>query len=322
MFRSTMLSTLFARNPRRRPSPMSRGGLSFESLESKNLLATVTLAAGSTDGLADAIDDAGHGGTVIVESGPHEESEGVTVDVSVSIVGEPGAVLRVKTEPGTDEAALRIQGADHALIEGISLEGASDEGNHAISIVDSHHVTVRNNFITDHLFGVVVDSGDHAEISGNQLTGPSDVDGFKIGIVVSNATHTRIVGNEVSEFNTGIFASGIKGHLQFNSVHDNDTGILLCQTPVANSPATQWHVANNNAYDNAFWGYLVTDFATNNFLVNNAGSNNGFEDPVDGADILLDGDPFPPSIETLVALGSHKALELLDFGIDNKVNGD
>jgi hypothetical protein len=283
---------------------------------------TVFLPAGSNDGLAAAIAEAGPGGTVLVESGLHEESAAVIVDISVNIIGEPGAIVRVKTElsGGFGEAALLIQGADHTLVEGISLEGASDEGNVAIRIVDSHHVTVRNNVITDHLFGVAIESGDYAEIRGNEIIGLPDTEFFKIGIVNSNGTHTRIIGNEVSGFNTGIFAAGIKGHLQFNSVHDNDTGILLCQTPVADSPATRWHVANNNAYDNVFWGYAVTDFATNNFLVNNAASNNGV-DVEDGADILLDGDPFPPSIETLVAVGSHKGLDVLDFGIDNKVNG-
>ena len=175
---------------------MSRRGLSFESLERKNLLATVTLAAGSTDGLADAIDAAGQGGTVIVESGLHEESAAVTVDIPVNIIGEPGAIVRVKTElaGGFGEAALLIQGADHTLVEGISLEGASDEGNVAIRIVDSHHVTVRNNVITDHLFGVAVESGDFAEISGNEMIGLPDTEFFKIGIVNSNGTHTRIIG--------------------------------------------------------------------------------------------------------------------------------
>ncbi len=141
-----------------------------------------------------------------------------------------------------------------------------------------------------------------------------------VGILTGNVAHTRIISNEISEFDLGIFASGLKGQLQFNSLHDNNIGVILCQSSSADSPATRWHVANNNAYDNVFWGYLVTDYATNNFLVNNAASNNGV-DVEDGADILLDGDPYPPSIETLVALGSHKGLDVLDFGIDNKVNG-
>ncbi len=118
MSRSTLFSSLFARNPRRRQRTASRQRLSFESLETKDLLATVTLAAGSTDGLADAIDEAGHGGTVIVESGLHEESGGVTVEFPVSIIGEPGAIIRVTTEPVFDpaaEAALVIHGADRTL---------------------------------------------------------------------------------------------------------------------------------------------------------------------------------------------------------------
>lgn len=280
---------------------------------------SVILPAGSTDGLATAISEAGPGGTVIVESGLHEESGGVTVDIPVSIIGEPGAIMRVSTEPvgPSGDAALLIQGADHALVEGISFEATSGAGNVAIRIVDSQQVTVRNNVITGHLFGVIVGSGDHIEVSGNKITGLPDPDiGYCcIGIVNNNGAHTRIIGNEISEFDLGIFASGVKGHMQFNSVHDNNIGVLLCQTSVADSPATRWHVANNNAYDNVLWGYLVTDFAIDNFLVNNAASNNGLED------ILLDGGEFPPAIETLVALGSHKLLTVTDDGIDNKVNG-
>jgi len=208
MSRSTLLVSLFQRNPRRRQHTASRQRLSFESLETKDLLAVVALAAGSTDGLAAAIAAAGEGGTVVVESGLHNESSGVTVGFPVSIIGEPGAVIRVTTAPVFDpsaEAALDVQGADHALIEGISLEASSGAGNVGIRIEDSNHVIVRNNVITDYLFGVFVKSGEHNTITGNTITGlPDDDIGYCcVGILTGSVAHTRINGNDVSDFDAG-----------------------------------------------------------------------------------------------------------------------
>lgn len=58
----------------------------------------VELAAGSVDGLAAAIAEAGEGGTVLVKAGEHLERGTVTVSHRVKIIGEEGAVILSGTQ--------------------------------------------------------------------------------------------------------------------------------------------------------------------------------------------------------------------------------
>ena len=67
---------------------------------------TVTLAAGSVDGLAAAIAEAGPGGKVIIEAGLHRESGSVLINSPVSLIGEPNAIIE-STTPTDPMASLQ-----------------------------------------------------------------------------------------------------------------------------------------------------------------------------------------------------------------------
>jgi hypothetical protein len=305
---------------------------------------TVTLPAGSVDGLAAAIASAGPHGTVIVESGLHRESGTVTVNIPVAIIGEAGAIIEGSTVPNGEggppdfiEPVLHINGTRGVLVQGVTIQPAPEAiGNTAVLVQNSPKTTIRDNAIVDHEYGIVVQGGDHALIEGNRIE-----DSIIFGVLNINGRHVRVIGNEI--LRTGVFGIWLcdrGGQCMFNVTNDGFIGIMLCRfaegdavlpdgsSDGASSTATQWHVANNESTGNGLFGILVTDGANNNTLNNNAASGNN----VFGAgvpDILLDseftddnGNYFPPSSENVVALGSHKDVTVVDLGVDNVVSGD
>ncbi|MCA9216179.1 MAG: right-handed parallel beta-helix repeat-containing protein [Planctomycetales bacterium] len=277
---------------------------------------TVTLQAGSVDGLAGAIASAGPGGTVLVESGMHIESASVVVDIPVKIIGQPGAIIESATTPthgaAQGEAALHVDGTHDVLIEGLTIQSPS-VSNIGILIEDSPGVTVQNNQISGHEVGVLVDGGDHTVIRGNEIVGIDD----GVGIVNSLGRHTQIFGNDVSHFFIGVFASDAKGRMQFNNVSDNFIGMFFCKWDTVT--ASGWHVANNEVSGNAIIGVLVRDGANTSRFINNAVSGNGTDIQMDG-ELVFPDVTFPRSFDNLVALGKHKDISVINDG-DNRVNG-
>ena len=86
---------------------------------------TVTVPAGSVDALADAIAEAGEGGTVVLEAGTHTESAQLIIDSKVRIKGEEGSELTLHAPDILDYTASIQPGIiTHGvgtLIEGISI---------------------------------------------------------------------------------------------------------------------------------------------------------------------------------------------------------
>lgn len=105
----------------------------------------VELPAGSVDALAAAIAGAGEGGTVIVKAGEHTESGMVTIGQKVKILGEPGALLIVDTEPAQTtpttatgiDPALYVFNAPGTVIWGLEIQPASPPGGTGILLENS-----------------------------------------------------------------------------------------------------------------------------------------------------------------------------------------
>ncbi len=253
---------------------------------------TVTLAAGSVDGLAAAIAEAGPGGRVIIESGLHRESGSVLIKSPVSLIGEPNAIIESTTptdpnggRPTVITAALHIQGTRDVSVDRLWFRPPADSlSSTAILIEDSPKVIIRNNKITDHEYGIIIQRGDHAEIIGNRI---QNMDTH--GIVVINGQHTRIVGNEIKESGAfGIWACDYDGECLYNTLSQNFIGIVLCRVNEgsfeisgkldgANSSANGWRVALNESTD-SFIGYAVDDGAFENYLFGNGASGNDLYD--------------------------------------------
>jgi hypothetical protein len=309
--------------------------------------ATVVVPAGSVNALSAAIVSAGARGTVRVASGVHFESGTVEVASEVSIIGDPGAVI----ESGTMVAAIypvlvdptfRVHDTSRVTIQGLEMRPpAGGTAGCAVLIENADDVKVIGNNIHDYQFGVLVQYGDRADIRGNSISlttrwtlDPSDPEFLPEahGIVVINGTAAHLTGNTVSNALFNIWACGAKGQAKGNTVTGGLIGLILCNVPgggflISGSsqgsevPGTGWHVEDNLARFN-LWGYLVIDQANNNYMNNNAASDNALYDIELTADTYRFGFLTPASYSNVVAQGSHKGLVVKDCGNDNVVSGD
>lgn len=319
---------------------------------------TVVLPAGSVNGLATAIATAGPGGTVLIQSGVHDEAGTVTVSIPVDIVGESGAVLRCGTTPSPllfpvtpahVIPTLHVLGADGVTIRGLEFVPAGAAANCALLIEQANGVRVLDNHISGvsghplsgFQFGILVHHGDRVRIDGNtvQCAPLWAVDpqfGFVVvGIEVLNGEFARLEDNAVSGAFFGIFGNDRAGRMARNHVAGCYIGFQFCHslygiidvavsgTPLgADVACTGWHAQDNESTGNFLCGYLVIDGANNNVLANNAASGNPL-------DIILTGDgdfygvgiPMPASHHNTVAQGSPKGLTIMDCGDSNTLSG-
>ena len=226
-------------------------------------------------------------------------------------------------------------------------------------IEHSSNVSVVGNVMTNYQFGVLVDWGDHNVVRDNTIVSttrwmldPSDPD-FLVetdGIVVMNGTDASVVNNDISVAMFGFMGCIDGGLIKGNAVDGCLVGIAFCRVPDAtrappgsyiisgvneggNPGGAHWMAVDNVVTNSVFFGYVLTDGANHNKLVNNAGANNGYGVPpnpwdIQGCDIeLLAAIPFfgfdtPASHDNLVVAGSQKGLTVQDCGVNNMIIGD
>jgi parallel beta-helix repeat protein len=313
---------------------------------------TVELPAGSVNGLAAAIAQAGSGGTVLLRSGLHQEAGGVVITAPVTITGEPGAILESATSPGypnaypiTMTAALHFKGAPGSTVRGIWFQPpGTTQGSCGVILEDSPGTQVLNNRMTQLQFGVIVQRGDNAVIRGNTISLPTNWDlaptdptwlADATGIAVLAGQNVKVKDNQVVNGVIGIFGSDGPGEMAGNTVAGNTFGIFFCHLPDSTflfsggkqgskQPAVGWSVHDNIAHNN-LWGIIVTDGAHETTLSNNdAGGNRVY-------DIELAGDTkrfaplvdlAPASYDNLVMVGSYEGLVVKDCGQNNRVQGN
>jgi Right handed beta helix region len=262
----------------------------------------VVVPAGSSDALARAIADACEGGVVYLKAGEHAESKGVTINKSVRIVGEPGAVLKFTSKVLDINAqagalvfapALHVSGAPATLIQNVEIVPAGTAGGSAILLENAPESAVVDCKIRDFQMGIYVEKSDRVALVRNtvQTTGLWQTGQVPQahGIVVANGKSAYIGDNTVSNSVFGIWACDLWGTCERNKVTGNLIGIILCKVPVsvqlpggavtgAANSATLWKTRENNATGNIATGYLVIDGANNNLLENNDASGNGAYD--------------------------------------------
>lgn len=319
----------------------SEGGA--KNLRRKN--SVVSLPAGSVDALEDAIMAAGEGGTVVLKSGLHTETNMVTVPFGLNILGESGAVLQVDSDPEffggpplTVDPALYLYEADHTLIWGIQLQPpASKTGGTAILVQNSKRVVVANNVISNHQVSIMLENGDYANIWENNIHASAvwrtSNGAFTQGIVVVNAEQNKIVKNDITDGFLGVWACDKDSKMIHNTIKNGSIGLLLCKVrdnnyllpdgtiTGAESSATNWQVVQNSSGGNLFGGYVVIDGANGNQLVNNAANDNGVYDIELVGDSQRFGFFTTSSFNNTVVSAKYKNLVIKDCGTNNRVLG-
>ncbi|MCB0657840.1 MAG: hypothetical protein KDC57_16960 [Saprospiraceae bacterium] len=257
---------------------------------------TVTVPAGSVDALADAIAEAGEGGTVVLEAGTHTESAQLIIDSKVRIKGEEGSELTLHAPDILDYTASIQPGIiTHGvgtLIEGISITpdvtiggvGIWNTGNKAI---------VRECTFNGFQIAILNNGGNQFKVHHNDITS-SDIwftnevaDAY--GVVIMNGNSCSITNNTVRQSVFGIWECVKGGICMGNETSGNFYGHILCKVPEAYiaydgtvvgaaEPANHWIIALNNSHDNLYGGFVTIDGAYGNLLVANTASNNGSYD--------------------------------------------
>lgn len=299
---------------------------------------TVEIPAGSVDALAAAIAQVRDDGVVLLRSGQHTESHTVTVDHSIKILGERGAVLIADTKPlAAIDPALHISGAAGTVIWGLDMRPKEAVGGTAILIENSPKVVIGHNTMRDWQYGVLIQHGDRAKITENTIVTTSAWQTGALaavyGIVSINGEDVEIEENDVSNAVFGIWVCDKDGEVEQNKLHGNFNGLMFCrvadfdftlpngQPAPAEFSATSWRAEGNNAFDNLDAGYLVIDGANNNVLENNKGSNNGTYDIELAGDSNRYGFFTPKSFKNKVVAGRFRNLKIKNCGENNTVIG-
>jgi Periplasmic copper-binding protein (NosD) len=303
----------------------------------------VVVPAGSVDALAQALQDAGEGGIVYLRSGLHTETAGVVISKKVILIGENGAVLKVKSVASVMNLAngvSQINPAIHVLnapqtgIQNIEIQPMDTDGSTAILYENSPLSAAMYCTFKSFIFSVLVEKSNQMTIMGNKITASTlwqANPGPNIGILVSNGKSAWIANNEVQSANAGIFMSDQYGSTVNNNTHNNYWGIVLCHIAPnslkmpdghltgAQSSANNWKVRGNKADNNINIGYVVIDGSNDNTLDGNTGTGNGAYDIELVGQTSRIGFPMPPCFNNRVTAAAGQSVK--DCGNNNTVSG-
>ncbi|MEX2154450.1 MAG: nitrous oxide reductase family maturation protein NosD [Gemmatimonadaceae bacterium] len=159
--------------------------------------------------IAEAVRLARAGDRIVVARGVYREPT-IVVDRSVTITGEPGAVL----DGGTATHILRIE-ADDVTVRGLTFRNVSVshvEDRAAIRAGEVKRCRIEDNRVEDAFFGIYLAGTVGCSIARNVLAGQARTeDGSGNGIHLWTARDVEIVDNRVSGHRDGIYFEFVHG---------------------------------------------------------------------------------------------------------------
>ena len=262
----------------------------------------IVLPAGSNNALVQAIQDAGEGGIVYLRSGLHTESASIVISKRIILIGENGAVLKIKSTVGLPDAngvvpinpAVHVLNAQQTAIQNVEIQPVDNDGGTAVLFENSPLSAAMFCTIKQHQFSLVVEKSNQMCFIGNKITGSTlwqtTPRVLFAGILVMNGKSAWISDNEVATSLQGIFMGDEYGSTVQNNVHNCFIGLNLCDvipntvrlpsgqltgTPI---PTSRWKVRNNQSNNNLNTAYVVIGGANNNVLESNTSTGNGVLD--------------------------------------------
>ena len=315
-------------------------------LRTRSACEWIEIPANSTDALAKAVNDACVGGVIYLKAGNHTETKALTISKSVKIVGENGAVLRVKSTVSVFDAvnfnvalnpAIHILNAPRILIQNLDIQPIEGDGSTAILVENSNESAVMRCKINRFQAAVMVEKSDRMAIMFNTVVGSSSWQTapapFGESIVIINGKSAYISDNEVSNAVFPIWPCDEWGTCERNYTHHSLLGIILCNVPAgiyklpsgravgALLPTKSCKVRNNKTTDNITEGILVIDGANNNIIENNEAARNGTYDIELTTDTYRFGFLTPLAYNNYVNVGSYPNIRIKDCGRNNTVIG-
>jgi hypothetical protein len=303
------------------------------------------IPAGSTNALAQAINSACEGGVIYLKSGLHTENIALTITKSVKIIGETGAILKVKTQLSLNDTTtgatatkpfLHVLNAPRTLIQDLDIQVVDTEGSGAVLFENSHESAVMRCKFTKFQFAISVEKSDRMVIMGNNIVGTNAwqtnprVSAF--GITIINGTSAYVADNQSNTHTFGIWACDKWGTCERNTTMGNYEGIILCNVPMvlklpsgritgSLTPGKLWKTRNNKSTDNFGVGIIVIDGANENIVENNELARNGEYDIELTTDTYRFGFLTPLAYNNTVNAGNYPNIRIKDCGRNNRITG-
>ncbi len=306
---------------------------------------TVVVPAGSVDALAAAIEQAGVGGTVMLASGTHIESQALTINKRVKIEGEDGASLFFPNVNAPMEIpkeivpAIHVKDAERVWLSNFTLStGTAEASRYGILIQNSNRTRVEGLNIIGFQDGIFIDGGDRCQIISNRIVGVFDQFPQLVhwGITNSSGRRTVIFNNDITNFAVGIFFSDTRG-LAFSNTVEVSTpggtiGIIWCTVPAwqvypegdfvsAAEPARAWRAYNNTCIG-ALFNYLIIDGSSSAISIQNESIDAGLYDFEIAGESQRFGFTTPTSANSLIiSVGAYIDASIKDCTGDNTIIG-
>ncbi|MBK8922604.1 MAG: right-handed parallel beta-helix repeat-containing protein [Saprospirales bacterium] len=290
-FLCTLLATLWLLSCNKDTTPAPEAGVSPDSGIAADRY-SVVIPGGSVNALAAALAE---GTTVVLAPGLHTETGTVTVTGYHNIIGQPGAVLRLKSPAFTGTAplapGLHLYKAGGSSIMNVKIEASESLGGTAILINESEKVTVQGCDISGFQYSVLVEKSPRVTLFKNRIQCNTAWQTGALpqahGVVIVNGEGARAEQNEISGALFGFWACDKNGAYRRNYTHDNMVGFILCKVPTpalilpdgsligAQFSATRWIVRDNVSTGNYDNGIMVIDGASYNTVIDNDVHGNG-----------------------------------------------
>ncbi len=316
----------------------------MERASDRSACDVVVVPANSVNALKNAIASSCDGGIIYLKAGDHVENDALVINKGVKIIGETGAVLKIKAkltlgDPASQSVStnpsLHVLNAPGFLIQQVDIQPQADsDGTTALLIENSPRSAVIGCAITRFQFGVLVEKSDRVVVMRNKVTATSAWQTGQatnaFGITVINGKSAYISDNEVSNALFGIWACDQWGTCERNTARGNFIGIVLCKVPKslklpsgdiigATSSAVLWKTRQNTASNNIDAGYLIVDGANNNLIEENNAANNGTYDYELAGDTPRFGFLAPASFSN--TLRAKTGQKIKDCGLNNAISG-
>lgn len=170
------------------------------------LLGVERLVAPGEGNLSRAIADAAPGDTLLLQEGTHRGP--VTLDRSITLIGQPGAVLDAGGEGHTITVDAPNVLVRTLTVTGSGLELASEDSGVYVT-PNGDHARIESNQLIDNLIGVYLKGPESAVVTNNRIEGRRDLrmNERGNGVQLWNTPGSVVEGNDVRYGRDGIFVT-------------------------------------------------------------------------------------------------------------------
>lgn len=166
--------------------------------------ATTHRISPATHNLAEVIDNANDGDTILLNPGEYRAN--LLIDKPLTLQGQSGAII----DGGGHGDVIRIRSPD-VTVSNLRLRNSGTnltDMNAVIFIEDTaFRATIENNRIESSAFGIWLQNTEEARIANNDIQGDPSIRSQDRGngIHLFNTRHTKVIGNNVQETRDGIY---------------------------------------------------------------------------------------------------------------------